>query len=622
LKPLAFILRRCPDPFGQGAGIANINGDANAALAIYDLLTDVDYGLGIAPARIDAANFQAVAVVLAGEGLGISMQFDTQSSADQLMGEILRHVDGVLYTDPSTGLWTIKLARADYDPSTVPTLDVVNVLGTPDFSRSSWTETTNLVHIKFVSRLNNFNDRIVTDYDPANIGVTGEVRSQTIEFKGISQEATAALIATRVLKTLTYPLGKIKIVCNRTAWKFRPSGVFKFTWIPLGITGMVFRVTRVAFGELLDGKITIDAVEDIFGINDTAFAPAPPSGWINPLGAPLAPAAQKLIELPYHFNQTGIFALAICARGDGTSTSYEIWVNDGGGDFLGNAAVGFCPIGLLSAAYPAATPATDATGFTLTLAGQVDLDALESVSAAEMVNGKILALIDQEIVSIQTVTPNSDGSVSFSGIMRGVCDTVPADHASGATVFFISQGTATTKPTPYLTDGTREAKLLPMNAFGEFPITSASYDAVNTRSRAARPYPPGCLQINGNPYGTRPSTIIGDITLTWKSRNRLTQTVAGALVAQDAGDIAGEAGQVFDIYVFAADAVQIRTALGVALETWTYTSAQRLADGHPDPITIQVFSKVGALESYMPNGLTVTMEPDGFGLLFGEGFGG
>ena len=622
LKPLAFIVRSCPDPYGQGAGIANILGDANPALGIHLLLTNVDFGLGISPVRIDAANFQAVAVVLAGEGLGVSMQFDTQSSADQLIGEILRHVDGVLYTDPSTGLWTIKLARADYDASTLPTLEVENVLGTPDFSRSSWTETTNLVHIKFVSRLNNFNDRIVTDYDPANIGVTGEVRSQTIEFKGISQEATAALIATRVLKTLTYPLGKIKIVCNRTAWKFRPAGVFKFTWVPLGINGMVFRVTRVAFGELLDGKITIDAVEDIFGINDTAFAPAPPSGWINPLGSPLAPAAQKLIELPYHFNQTGIFALAICARGDGTSTTYEIWVNDGGGDFLGNAAVGFCPIGLLSAAYPAMTPAIDGTGFTLTLAGQVDLDALESVSTAEMVNGKILALIDQEIVSIQTVTPNSDGSVSFSGIMRGVCDTVPADHASGATVFFISQGTATTKPTPYLTDGTREAKLLPMNSFGEFPITSASYDSVTTRSRAARPYPPGCLQINGNPYGTRPATIIGDVTLTWKSRNRLTQTASAELVAQDANDIAGEAGQVYDIYVIAADSVIVRTVLGVALETWTYTAAMRVADGHPDPVNIQIFSKVGALESYMPNGLAVTLEPDGFGLLFGEGFGG
>jgi hypothetical protein len=116
---------------------------------------------------------------------------------------------------------------------------------------------------------------------------------------------------------------------------------------------------------------------------------------------------------------------------------------------------------------------------------------------------------------------------------------------------------------------------------------------------------------------------VGDLTLTWKSRNRLTQTVGGSLVAQDAGDVAGEAGQVFDIYVIAADTVIVRSALGVALETWTYTAAQRLADGHPDPVTIQIFSKVGTLESYMPNGIVLSMLPvDGFGMLFGEDFGG
>jgi len=622
LKPLAFIVRRCPDPFNQGVGIANINGDANPALGIYDLMTDIDSGLGILPTTIDAANFQAVAVVLAGEGLGISMQFDTQATADPLLGEICRHIDGVLYTDPSSGLWTLKLARDDYDAETLPVLEVSNVVAAPDFSRSSWTETSNLVNIKFCSRLNNFNDRIATGYDPANIAITNTVRPQTLEFRGISQEATAALVNTRVLKTLTYPLGKLKVVCNRTAWQFRPGGCFVFTWLPLGIDAIVFRVTRIAYGELLDGKITIDAVEDIFGIEYAAFVSPPPSGWINPLGAPLAPAAQQLIELPYHFNQTGIFALAMCARGDGTSTSYEIWVNEGAGDFLGNLVNGFCPIGLLSAAYSAATLAVDSSGFTLALAGQVDLDALASVSPQDVVSGKLLALIDEEIIGVQNVIPNIDGTYSFTGIMRGVCDTVPASHAAGATVWFISQGVGTTKQAPYAVAGSEEAKLLPINSFGEFPIASASYDAITTRSRAARPYPPGCLQVNGAPYGTRPSTIIGDITLTWKSRNRLTQTAAGLLVAQDAGDVAGEAGQVFDVYVIAADTVIIRSDLGVTLETWTYTSAQRLADGHPDPITIQIFSKVGTLESFMPQELVVTMQPSGFGLLFGEDFGG
>lgn len=622
LKPLAFIVRRCPDPFGQGPSIANINGDANPALGIYDLLTAVNYGLGIPPTLIDAANFQAVAVVLAGEGLGISMQFDTQGSADQLIGEILRHADGVLYADPSTGLWTIKLARADYDASTLPALDVDSIIGTPDFSRSSWIETTNEVAVKFCSRLDDFNDRIIIAYDRANISVTNEVRPQTIEFRGISQEATAALVGMRVLKTLTYPLAKAKIVCDRSAWKYRPGAVFKFNWAPLDISGLVLRVTRIGYGELLDGKITIDCVEDIFGINDTAFNAAPPSGWVNPLTGPAAPAAQELMELPYHFSQAGRFVLALCARGDQTSQSFEVWVNEGSGDFEGNVITGFCPIGLLEADYPAMTPALDSAGFTLGLAGQVDLDELATVTGSEVFTGSILVLIDQEIMSVQTVTPNDDGSVSFSGILRGVCDTVPADHAAGARAWFISTGTGTTKNVPYTVDQTVEAKLLPSNPFGDYPIASASYDTIATSSRAARPYPPGDLCIQGEAYADRPPIFVNDLILTWKSRNRLTQTAAGTLVAQDAGDITPEAGTTYTARIY-IDGALIRTVADLSSETYTYPATQRILDD-PDgrkTVEVTISAAVGALESFQAQS-TGPVLFSGFGEDFGFIFGG
>ena len=45
----------------MGSAIANIGGDANGALAIYDLLTNDRYGLGILPGRIDATSFEYTA---------------------------------------------------------------------------------------------------------------------------------------------------------------------------------------------------------------------------------------------------------------------------------------------------------------------------------------------------------------------------------------------------------------------------------------------------------------------------------------------------------------------------------------------------------------------------------
>lgn len=627
LKPMAFIVRRCPDGLGLGSSIANISGDANGAEMIYDLLTSTDYGMSVPASRIDAAgSFTTAANTLASEGLGISMQFDTQGTADNLISEILRHIDGILYTNPATGLWTLKLARADYDPSTLPVFDVDNVLETVDFSRGSWEETTNLVGINFTSAADNFDQRIVRAYDAGNIQITQEVRPQTIEFAGITKEAAASLVAMRVLKTLTYPLAKIKIVVNRAGWSLRPAGCFKLTWTPLGIENEIFRITRIGYGTLTDGKVTIEAVEDIFGINESAFVAPPVSGWVNPLGAPAAPAAQELVEAPYHMlaiagMAEGIYSLALCARGDGTSKSFEAWLNEGSGFFLGNEIFGFAPIGALSALYPAGTPATDPTGFTLTATGEVDLDLLASATAADLPNGLNLLLIDQEIMSWETVTANADGSYTISGVIRGVMDTVPADHASGATAWFFSNGSGLAKLVPYPSDTTVDAKLLPKNAFGELPITSATAITLATNSRYARPYPPGNLCMQGASYGTRYANVTGDLAITWSSRNRLTQTAAGTLVAQNSGDIAGETGQTFTVETFLGASL-IRTQTGLSSESFTYTALQRQADGTDgtQAVTLKVFSNANSLNSFMPNALTTKMT--GFGFDFGQVFGG
>jgi hypothetical protein len=620
-KPMAFVVRRCPDPLSQGGGVANINGDANPALAVYDLLTNVDYGLGISPA-VMGSSWATAAATLATEGLGISMQFDTQASADQLIGEILRHCDGVTYVDQATGLWEIVLARGGYDPTMLPELTVDSVLATPDFSRGSWSETTNLASIKYISRAGNFCDAIIRAYDPANIQVTGEVRPQTIEFKGISQPTTAALVAIRVLKTLTYPLAKLKIVANRDAWKFRPGGLFRFTWIPLGIENQVLRITRIGYGELTDGKITIDAVEDIFGISSVAFVSPPASGWVNPIGAPLAPAEQELEELPYHFKQDGIYALAICVRGDQTSTSYEVWLDEGSGYFQSTEIFGFCPTGLLSATYPATTPALDSTGFTLQLSGQVDLDVLEEVLTSDVPNGKNLLLCEDELMSWQTPTQNSDGTITISGILRGVCDTVPVDHPAGARVWFISDGVGTTKDVPYGSDLTIAAKLLPQNPQGGFPLASASAINLTTNSRAARPYPPGDLVMQSLAYAARYTTIVGGFALTWKSRNRLTQTAAGPLVRQDATDITPEAGTTYTARVY-LNGTLVRTATGISAETWSYTGAMRTADD-PDgtkTVVAKIFANANSLDSFQGNPMGPVLMT-GFGMQFGLYFGG
>jgi hypothetical protein len=625
LKPMAWVIRRCPDPLAQGSGVANISGDANPALAIYELLTNVDYGLGIPSARLNATSFSTAAATLASEGLGISMQFDTQASADQLIGEVLRHCDGLLYTDPATGLWTIVLARGGYDPTTLPVLTVDSVFSTPDFARGSWSETTNLVNIRYASRAANFDDRTIRAYDAANIQVTGEVRPQTIDFKGISSEAAAALVAIRVLKTLTYPLSKVKLVANRSAWQFRPGSLFRFTWVPLGIINQVFRIVRIGYGDLTDGKISIDAVEDIFGINSTAFVAPPASGWVNPFGAPGANPYEHLEELPLHIetvdaSPAGIYAMCMAARNQLTAADkFEIWRDDGHGYYDTLTFGVFCPLGFLAGPYPAATVANDPTGFILTNAG-LDLDLLQSVLPADLAAGKNLLLIDQEIMSWQTPTANSDGTWTIAPVLRGLMDTVPTDHISGSKVWFFSEGVALTNQVPFPTDRTINVKMLPQNSAGSLPVGSAASNSVATNSRSIRPYPPGSLVMQGAIYGTRYQTIYGDFVIAWYSRN-LSQAGEAVLTQQDHTDITPEAGTTYSVRISVGGTV-IRTVTGIVVETYTYTATQRIADD-PDgtkKVLLEVFSHARSLDSFMPYPISAVMS--GFGEDFGNFFGG
>ena len=608
-KPFEFIVRRCPDPFGQGPSVAIINGsDGNGILGIYELMTDIYFGLGITAEKFNVQSFKDAAATVASEGLGISFQQDSFDSADSIIGEILRHLDGVIYTDPSTGLWTVKLARADYDPTTIPVLDVSSIKSV-DYARGSWEETRNHLIVSYLSRDSNFNVRTVQAYDPANIAVTREVRSESSDFKFIGDRGTASLVTMRVLKTLSAPLGKLKIVTDRKAWNFRMAGVFKLNWTPLGIEGMIFRIAHIGYGQVSAGDITIDAVEDIFGITNVAFVSAPESGWVNPVGAPVAPVQQKLFEVPYHLlidggMALGRYALAMATRGDATSRSFQIWNTDAT-VYESVPDASFIPSARLAANYAASTAALDGTGFTIV--GLIDGADLASGTADDLASGKHLVLIDDEIMAWETITDPGTGIVSISNVLRGVLDTVPAFHSLGAVVWFFSEGAVTTKSVPVLSDISVESQFLPENDLGVYPISSATGLSLLFNSRYERPYPPGNVRVNGGAYGFRPTTVPADLTVTWNSRNRLTQTAAGMMVAQDSGDYdVGEVGQFYTVVKIIGGVIVGTVTAG---ESFIYTQAQRAID---DPdftkiTTLEIYSNVGALTSYFPQVISLKM---------------
>jgi hypothetical protein len=173
------------------------------------------------------------------------------------------------------------------------------------------------------------------------------------------------------------------------------------------------------------------------------------------------------------------------------------------------------------------------------------------------------------------------------------------------------------------TDQTVHVKILPENNAGAMPIGSATALSLTTRSRYARPYPPANLRMQGAAYGTRFTRTIGDLVVTWSSRNRLTQIAAAKFTLQDAADVAGESGQTFTAKVYVGGVLKHTTVVITTPESYTYTALQRVADSTDGTLAVQVqiFSNANSLDSFFANTHTpVTMT--GFGFGFGNSFGG
>lgn len=618
IKPLAFIVRRCPDPFSQGAGIANINGDANPALMIADAMMDISWGLGI-PASRFGASWTATASTLATEGTGLSMQLDNPAAADQFIAEVSRHCDAAVYTDPATGLWEIKLARADYDPATLLVLDQTNIQQEPEFSRGSWENTINEVKLIFTDR-STFAHQAVQAQDTGNFAARGEKVSATFQYLGFSNSSVAQRMAIRELKTHSYPLAQVKLIANRVAWNLRIGGVFKWNWPAFGITGMVLRITSINYGSLEDGHIEVEAVEDIFSVAFTAFSTPLPTNWSNPYnqGASVAPAAQMLVEAPFSVLQApDRRVIAMCVRGDGNSLGFQVWSDDAIGSPLYESTdvQNLTPSGLIRALYPRTTAALDGTGFTLV--GGVDMIKLVSTDSAGVTRGDNLLLFGDtgEWCSWQTITDNGDGTYTFSGIARGIFDTLPVDHPAGTDVWFITDGSAMTRTAPYPADGTLSAKLLPYNAVGLCPIANVNTVTRTMASRAQKPFPPGRVQVNSLFWL---ATVVTDALLTWNNRIRTAQT---SIVLQDAASVAGVVEGNYTIAVIVGG-VTIRTLTGQTGNSFTYTALQRFLDSTDGTKAVQltITPVNGTLQ-----GTPRTTDPftmTGFGMAFGNYFGG
>ena len=590
--------KRCPNPLNLTGGAHDIGGDANAANMIFSLMTSAheDNGEGIPSGLIDTTAFAAVGQTLATEGLGLSMVVDRAS--DTVIEEILRHIDGRIYLEPSTGLLTLKLNRPDYDPATIPVFNTDNCTVTA-FSRPGWRELINKVIVSYIDRADNFKRKTTQADNLAAMDIRGgEVVPEEIAFLGFSNATNAQTAASRALVSLSYELAVGTMESDRSAWSLRPGSPFRLDNAPDGTAGLICRVTKIRGGTILDGKITVDFVEDVFGLNLAIYSPPPATSWVNPADAVPSLLTQVAINAPYESVKTlspgpdsQARALTFAQKGTGVVSGYDLYVRRQDSTWPpATEVLTLTPTTVLNSSL-------SITGTTIVLTQNADTDLLETLSDADFSAGKSLLWLDDEFIAFGTVTQGA-GTVTLGGCVRGLLDTVPQVHSSGKRVWLISKGMHIQDINTPVTSLTETLRFQAFNSKTEVPFASAP-DVSFTCSkpvRAALPLAQTKVLIVGVSY----PTAIGagtTLALSWQHRNRLASWNYG----NGGTTPTQETGVTYTVKIYGDGGTLKHTETGITTDNYTYPQATETAENGGilnSSLRVQIFAVRGTDQSW------------------------
>lgn len=577
---------------------AAIGSDMNPAHIIYQCLTDTRWGMGYPAGAINDGNFRAAADTLYSEGFGLSLLWNQQATIGAFVQTVLDHVGGSLRLNTQTGLFELKLIRADYDPGTLAVFGPDKISELQNYQRAGWGETINELTIGYTDPATR-KDTALTVHDLANVQAQGAVISQKVNYPGICSHDIARRVAMRDLAAKGTPIAKVKLTVNRNAWSLLPGDVFKLSWPKLGISGLVMRVGSLNFGTLDNGLITVDAVEDVFGLPAASYAAQPaPTGWVNPVGDAAPSPARLWTEATYYDLVTTMTPadFAYVDPDDGYAVMAAQAPSGGGYDYQLQTRTGSNPFATVDSQQP--TPV--ALLSSAAVREEHSIWAITAVGDLSSVQPGRYAVVGAEYVRI-------DGWDSGTGtltVARGTLDTVPADHPAASRVFFADSQEAA-DPTAYPLGAVVDAKVITRTGAGALDPALAPVDSLTIAARHSLPMPPGKVRINGS-YA--PATITGEPVLTWAHRNRITQD--SNLLAQDDADVSPEAGQTYTLNIYGNGAgAPSRTVTGLTTTTYTYADADEKSDHGgvlATTLRFELFSVRDGRESWQRQNFEVT----------------
>lgn len=600
-------LQDCPNYLGLGP----VGEDANPAEALYLIHTNQDWGLAESPDSIDKESLMKIGKTLAEEGIGISIPITNTTEARSLFDDICTHVNAVKYSDPITGRLTFKLIRDDYNVDEVQVVDTTNA-SSFTFTRLDWTQTISKISVGYTDRKAMYEESTIPAVDPANIEINNGVQTtKSYNYNYFTTAENALWAAKREINEQSYPLATGSIEGNRKLSNVRIGDVIKVNWEPYGVKNLLMRVTDVDFGDFIDGKVKIEAIEDIFGLSKTDFGFSGSTEWEKEETYPTGVQAFRYLELPWEICQCNdTYVSAFAAKPDVKTQTWTVWRQQQNTPFQStNSMSNWSATGRLVYDIAEFSDVEDILGFEIADLGGIE--ELESSNIADISvarKGSRLLVIDDEIVSYSTLAQLPNGHWYVKGVMRGVFDTVPRKHFAQTNVFFIrsSYYANVTTGGPVCREGnivTEQYNITTSTVDHDEEMDYTKTKQLTTTRRPELPSVPGKIRMAAHLQADQYHTdkIAGDLSMSFIPRNK--RQSFGCVSQNDEieywtkQDLVAEAGTDYIARVTVAGVSKDYT---IDSSPFTYTWEQRCNDFNSlnEKTMIELYARKGELLSY------------------------
>jgi len=504
-----------------------IGNDVNPMAVLWEWWTDTRFGAGKPESELDTSRLNATAVILYGEGIGISPLLMSDVDFKTSLLKLLECVDG--YPTSYEGRLGVELVRDV--TSSITTLTSNDLTDDPNIKTKQWPDTFNDIRVQFKDYAVEGEDNTATHHERANFQITGTIRAKNLDRPWVTSHDVASKMASSYGRVAALPQASGSLgLRSGSGTTLLLGSVFKLQTRD----GEILQLRVIDRSEApTDGReVTLGFETDRGWANSEFYVPTVDSHVARVTYSPSAPYDSKIQDSPYAFtlDRDKSSIIYMIARGDAYTVGYDVWraqtesgaYEAASSRMSGNMFENFAVKAQLLTEYSAETlKIDDGVGISFQvispdddlLAGEWDLeDALDH---------KLLAMFGEsanEIMSLYDLVKTSDDTYTAKTV-RSLYDTIRRTHAVGTVIWLQSRTNFDVDSWSAFSSSSRFYKV--QTAFGSTTYDLASVTAIAhaENARALLPLCPRNLMFDGD-ASSATWTDTDQGVLTWNNTSR------------------------------------------------------------------------------------------------------